>query len=278
MSKIFDYGSVWMPSEPVQVTEPTEWQRMYNIFVTSTNSGTSHAKTCDGAAVDLSRTKWGTISAPTTPMFNVTILTERDNKKLKAKASENLHLIGLDHSTEDLIDSNGGIKGDKVMEMENKIIRDIVHLESSDYIDRIKSATGRIDAGFIELAIWEVIASKKLFGHPIIRWLNYQPDPVMSVANYQPWVGYGATLPSLFPAPIWIMYDWGHLNVISRLVADLHHGLQYVMITYLFYGRYRFMYDSPEAIAAHSKLMEDITAGDGIYGMRDIKQDAPNTD
>ena len=45
-------------------------------------------KLTDGVAVDFSRTKWGTIEQPTAPMFNVTLLTSADNKKIYKKKND----------------------------------------------------------------------------------------------------------------------------------------------------------------------------------------------
>jgi len=47
----------------------------------------------DETAIDLSKTKW---AGKDTPMFNVTVLTNKGNKKIEKHVSETLHTIELD--------------------------------------------------------------------------------------------------------------------------------------------------------------------------------------
>ena len=77
----------------------------------------------DATAIDLSQTKWPESGKP---MFNVTVLTERNNPKLKKSSGKTLHPIHLDWAAEDLAEPGGKPKPFGIMAHENKLIRDIV--------------------------------------------------------------------------------------------------------------------------------------------------------
>ena len=69
----------------------------YNILVSSLMAS-SPKKVVDGIALDLSKIRWAQTGKP---MFNVTLLTEAENKSVIKKRSETFHpyIIGMNLST-----------------------------------------------------------------------------------------------------------------------------------------------------------------------------------
>ena len=91
---VTSWGTVKVPSYPVSIEYPKEEQEMmYNILVSS-NMASSPKKVVDGIAVDLSKTKWPQSGKP---MFNVTLLTDQENKKAMDKKSDTFHPYMLDY-------------------------------------------------------------------------------------------------------------------------------------------------------------------------------------
>ena len=58
----------------------------------------------DGQALDLSKTKWEDSKKP---MFNVTLVTGRHNKKMKGKESELLHVLQMEYDVKDFYPPEG---------------------------------------------------------------------------------------------------------------------------------------------------------------------------
>lgn len=145
-------------------------------------------------------------------MFNVTILTHHDNKKMakKVQGSDTLHMIGLDHSENQFFKPGGGVDFSALIVHENNLINKIFRVDDSEYIRRIRAASGKYDGAFMEALPYEVLISKRLFDLPTLKWGIYLPDPILSIVNWQPWTDYSMTLPSVFPLPKWILYDLGH--------------------------------------------------------------------
>ena len=58
----------------------------------------------------------------------------------------------------------------------------------------------------------------KTFGMlPILKWGTYLPDPVFSVINYSPWVGFSTTLPLIHPSATFLHYT-GHFYVLNKFI------------------------------------------------------------
>ena len=147
----------------------------------------------DGVAVDFSRTKWGSIEAPTTPMFNVTVITSADNKKLAKKKNDQIHIINLDHKGTDLVKA-GGANFDGLKEMENNLINQLLRADDSDYKRRVRAvAADKYDGGFMLGAMpFEILFSKDMFDIPILKWFTYLPDPIFMSSNFNPFTDIGA--------------------------------------------------------------------------------------
>lgn len=98
-----DFDKIVMPDRPLQDFVSSEQQKTtYNVLVQSMLAG-SGKKLMDSLAYDLSQTKWGDTDIP---MFNVTVLTERESNMQK-KVSSTLHLIEWDYKSDDLVQTQG---------------------------------------------------------------------------------------------------------------------------------------------------------------------------
>ena len=60
-------------------------------------------------------------------MFNVTVLTERNNIELKKKLGPFLHQIPLDYSVKDFLKTDGSMNDDALVIHEGNIMRSIVY-------------------------------------------------------------------------------------------------------------------------------------------------------
>lgn len=62
-------------------------------------------------------------------MFNVTVVTAKDNKKLAKKASNLLHIVELDHLGSDVVLPSGGANGTTIKALEMRLNNDLLRAE-----------------------------------------------------------------------------------------------------------------------------------------------------
>ena len=125
------FDNILIPTTPLlhQFNEIEE-DRTYNVLVSSVAMG-SMLKTIDDMAIDLSNTKWPNGRA----MFNVTIITYPNNKKINTKRGKTLHPIRFDYDPEKLAKDS---TGSAILNHENKLIEDFVLEKDYKIIQKIK--------------------------------------------------------------------------------------------------------------------------------------------
>ena len=114
--------SMVLALKPVEIFYSLEAQQKTSNIMVSSLFLSSHKKTLDEIAIDLSKIKW-----PDSDIhrFNVTLLTER-NSILKVKETDTFHLVELDYNVKDIVDKLGQPITSKLIAHENKLINDIV--------------------------------------------------------------------------------------------------------------------------------------------------------
>ena len=104
---------------PIEITE-TEL-RTFNVLVSSLEAG-SAKKVIDETAFDLSKTNY---FGSEIPMFNVTLLTDRNNTKMKEKECATFHVLAFDYDPAQIIDGKG-MHPQKLIAHENKVVNELV--------------------------------------------------------------------------------------------------------------------------------------------------------
>jgi hypothetical protein len=113
----------------------------------------------------------------------------------------------------------------------------------------------------------------KTFGMiPCLKWTNYLPDPVLTLLNKQPWVGFSLTLPFIHPSSSFLHYT-GYLFWLNRLWINSISSTIYYICWSHFYAKKRFKNDPPFVYEKLLRMFEDQIIGDGFIGIREKKQD-----
>jgi len=84
-------------------------------------------KVVEDSAIDLSKINWHNTDKP---MFNVTVLTDKNNQKLARHLGKTLHVIEIDYEPESIIGFEG-VKPENVKSHEKRIIKDFVYKEDN---------------------------------------------------------------------------------------------------------------------------------------------------
>lgn len=137
--------------------------------------GSSHKKMIDELALELSNTNWpGSGKA----MFNVTLMTSRDNQKYIAKNSSTFNAFPLPYNVTDIFNDNGPQFGG-MAKHENKLMDIFVKSEERHELkDQLKSVKWH---GSISLILpFEVMIIKSIGDIPILKWSMSMSDPLFT--------------------------------------------------------------------------------------------------
>ena len=131
-----EFSGLTMPLSPVHVNVPptddsgTSYPT-YNVLLSSVMDGTSMKKLTDSVAIDLSKTKWP--QAPHTNMFNVSVLSWGEQRKLKQKESATLHVLQFSKEEFELI-KPGGPNFPELIRLENNLVETILRNGDPEFV------------------------------------------------------------------------------------------------------------------------------------------------
>ena len=131
----------------------------------------------DKLALELSTIKWPNSGIN---MFNVTLLTDRANKKFISKTNENFRCITLDYDASDAIGPEGALMS-KVFAHISWVQREfIIKEEDNDVLKQMKALD--IDGSITLHLPSEMILQKKM-GKPMLNFAQYLFDPLLVNTN-----------------------------------------------------------------------------------------------
>lgn len=132
----------------------------------------------------------------------------------------------------------------------------------------------KFDVGFCISFGFEVMIMK-ILKLPVVKWLTYQPDPILTLINRNPW-DMSTNLPVVHFSPT-MLHSLGHLHVLNRALNNAFGLATNFVYNHVAYPASRFSGDKDAALA-HSKTLEDTVVGDGFIGIREQKQEAMNVE
>lgn len=154
-------------------------------------------------------------------MYNVTLFTESENKKVISKASKTFHPYILDYNYSSYFKPKEFPPLDKwaMKAHENKIMADFVNF-SEDNRHTLMMADLDFKAGISVGLGFEPMLFKR-FNIPHLKWLIFLPDPMISMLNRHPW-DVSTNLPLVYPARD------------AMKVQGFHHSLQHRLFGQVF--------------------------------------------
>lgn len=175
-----NWGTVRIPSMPfLRKYALEEQKKTYNVIVSSLMVS-SPKKIADEMAFEYSNFKWDDTGFN---MFNVTLLTSRDNKKAIDKKSKNFTPFLLPYNDTDIFDHNGPIMPE-FLKHENNMVDLLVKEDSNLYKDALHSV--KFDAGLTSFMPSEKIILK-MHDVPFLQWNVVLAEPIISIFSGTPW-------------------------------------------------------------------------------------------
>ena len=217
----------------------------------------------DELAIDLSRIKWDDGQ----PMFNVSIMTQAGNPKIAKKQSKTLRMIEFEYDLNKFMETTNPLE---MKAHENKLVDHLVYGTNTSKIEELKR--GNFDVAFTSLVPFERLIVKTL-NLPTINWISFIPHPFLLALNLQPWTA--STILPIVHIDDRILYAFGWLNTFNRVITNGFSNVFNLLVNHVLYPRWRFTHNE-RALSAFLKIHDDEFIGDGMYGIRDIQQEAPN--
>jgi len=79
-----------------------------------------------------------------------------------------------------------------------------VREKNAEILKRINST--KYDGGLSSSFPFEMMVIKTFGNIPCLKWGTYLPDPLLTLLNKQPWVGFSITLPFIHPSSTFLHY------------------------------------------------------------------------
>ena len=114
----------------------------------------------------------------------------------------------------------------------------------------------------------------KMYDVPVVKWITHIPDTLLTALNFHPW-SIAENIPIIVPSAK-LLHTLGGRHLLNRFIVNDVASVEYGVINLFLYSNRRFI--TPEAKHLQSRLSEDLFIGDGIYGIRDIKQTSFNVE
>ena len=132
----------------------------------------------------MSRTKWPESGKD---MFNVTLMTDQENKKAFGKKSDTFHPYPLEYNHSSYW-RPGQVPPMDIKELfkhENKLKADFIdYTEENNHLTELKKVG--FHAGYSIFFGFESVLVKR-FDLPMLKWGAYLPEPVLTATTLQPY-------------------------------------------------------------------------------------------
>jgi hypothetical protein len=191
----------------------------------------------DKLSLELSTIKWPKTGIN---MFNVTLLTDRANKKFISKKNENFRCITLDYDAGDAIGPVGVILP-KMFSHISWIQREFINNKvDNDVLKQMKALN--VDGAITLHLPSEMILSKKL-GKPMLNFASYLVDPHFVNTNRMV-SQVSISQPTTHPVPS-MLFKMGRRFTANRAISFVSENVFYSLINFVAFPKWWYL--TPES-------------------------------